>query len=474
MSELHDLTAVEQVAAIAARQVSSVELVTHYLDRIERHDGSLRAFIAVLADDALLGAQAADAAVVAGEQLGLLHGLPLALKDMHPAAGMPTTFGSAAFRDLVTPADGAAVGRLRAAGAVVIGKTNTPEFGPTCYTDSDVGGTTVNPYDLRLCPSGSSGGAAAAVAAGLVGVAHGSDGLGSIRTPAAACGLIGFKTSRGRSAGSGAGWLALAVEGGLARTVADSALLLDAVGGATAADLWTAPAQPSDAFRRAAATPPGRMRVGLLLNPGRDIDVHADCLAGVDRAVRVLEDLGHEVVEVPSASIPPTEDVRAAVLVVLAASIGQIVELAVPQEQRHLLMPYTRWLVEQNTATATEHATALAVLAGAAMRFRAFLGDYDVVLTPTTSAPPPTTAELRADDGSGSLEAMSAWSAFTPAANIAGTPAVSLPVHATADGVPIGVQLMAPALQDERLMSLAGQIEGAFDWQHTHPACWHT
>lgn len=474
MSELHDLTAVEQVAAIAARQLSSVELVKHYLDRIERHDGELHAFITVLAESALRDAEAADAAVATGEDVGLLHGLPLALKDMHPAAGLPTTFGSAAFRDLVTPEDGAAVGRLRAAGAVVVGKTNTPEFGPTCYTASEVGGTTVNPYDHRLCPSGSSGGAAAAVAAGLVGIAHGSDGLGSIRTPAAACGLVGFKTSRGRSAGSGAGWLALGVEGGLARTVADSALLLDAMGGAAASDLWTAPEQPANAFRHAAATPPGRLRVGLLLNPGRDLEVHADCLAAVDRTVRVLEDLGHDVVEVPADSVPPTADVRQAVLVVLAASIGQIVQLAVPEQERQLLMPYTRWLVEQNTASATEHATALSVLAGAALRFRAFLDDYDVVLTPTTTAPPPTTGELRADDGAGSLEAMSAWSAFTPAANIAGTPGVSLPVHATAEGVPIGVQLVAPALHDERLMSLAGQIEGAFGWQHTHPTCWDT
>jgi amidase len=472
MSDLHELTAVEQVRAIAARRTSSRELVERYLDRIERHDGTLRAFVTTLADHALAGADAADQAVGSGADLGPLHGLPLALKDMHPAAGLRTTFGCAAFADLVTPADGPAVGRLRAAGAVVIGKTNVPEFGPTCYTDSAVGGTTANPYDTRLCPSGSSGGAAAGVAAGLVGIAPGSDGLGSIRTPAATCGLVGFKTSRGRSAGSGAGWLALGTEGPLARTVADTALFHDAQGGPTAADLWQAPARPVDAFRVAAVTaPPGGLRIGLLLDPGRDVEVHADCLHAVSRTAEALRDLGHDVLDVPGSSVPPSTDVRDAVKVMLGATMGQIANL-IPEEQRHLLMPYTRWLLETNTATATDYASAQAVLVGAAMRFRELLGGYDVVLTPTTAAPPPTTAELRADDGPASLEAMATWSAFTPAANIAGTPAVSLPVHHTAGGVPIGVQLLASAFQDELLMSLAGQLEPAFGWQDAHPPMW--
>jgi amidase len=473
MTELHDLTAVEQVDAIAARKVSSVELVQHYLRRIERHDTELRCFITVLADHALAGAKAADDDLAAGADIGLLHGLPLALKDMHPAAGLRTTFGSAAFDELVTPADGPAISRLRQAGAVVIGKTNTPEFGPTCYTDSAVGGTTVNPYDTRLSPSGSSGGAAAAVAAGLVGIAHGSDGLGSIRTPAANCGLVGFKTSRGRSAGSGLGWLALATEGPLARTVADTALFLDAMGGATDGDLWQAPAQPSDAFRTAAKTSlSGSLRIGLLLSPGRELDVHPDCLAAVDVAVQALRGLGHEIVDVPASSVPPTADLREAVKTMLGASMGQVAALAVPADQQHLLMPYTRWLLETNTGSATDYATSQAVLGAGAVRFRELLRGYDVVLTPTTTAPPLPTAVLRDDDGPGSFDVMGRWSAFTPAANLAGTPAVSLPVHHTAEGVPIGVQVLGPAAHDELLMSLAAQLEPIFRWQDHHPPAW--
>ena len=473
MSELHELSAVEQVEAIAAGTVTSHELTAHYLDRIERIDGDLHAFVTVLADHALSRAKQADDAVAAGEDLGLLHGLPLALKDLSHSAGLRTTFGSAALSELVPPTDGAAVGNLRAAGAVVIGKTNVPEFGPTCYTESDVGGSTANPYDLRLSPSGSSGGAAAAVAAGLVGLAHGSDGLGSIRTPAATCGLVGFKTSRGRSAGSGAGWLALATEGPLARTVADAALMLDAMGGPAASDLWQAPTPAPDAFRTAARTPPPRrLVVGRLVNPGMDVELHPDCLTGLDVATGALRHAGHEVTDVPADAAPFVPEVRQAIKVVLSASMSQIVELAIAAEQRDLLMPYTRWLVDTNTYSSTEHATALAVLSAAAVRFRELLGGYDLVLTPTTTAPPQPTGLLRADDGPASLEAMARWSAFTPAANIAGTPAVSLPVHHTPEGVPIGVQLLAPLFHDELLMSVAAELEPAFGWQHRHPPAW--
>jgi amidase len=473
MTALHDLTATEQVEALRNGELSSYELTEHYLERIERLDGELGAFVTVLADHALGEAKAADQARAAGKPLGLLHGLPLALKDLSPAAGLRTTFGSAALAELVTPADAPAVAGLRTAGAVVLGKTNVPEFGPTCYTESEVGGSTRNPYDRRLSSSGSSGGAATAVAAGLVGLAHGSDGLGSIRTPAATCGLVGFKTSRGRSAGSGAGWLALATEGPLARTVADAALFLDAMGGPSASDLWRAPVAAPDAFRTAARTAPaGRLRIGRLTSPGLEVDVHPDCLAALDRAVTALEHLGHEVVEVCDTLSPQALDVRQAVKVVLSANMGQIVELAIAPEHRDKLMPYTRWLVETNTYSATEHATALATLAAAAVGFQQLLAGYDLLVTPTTTAPPQPVGALRADDGPASLEAMARWSAFTPPANIAGTPGISLPVHHTAEGVPLGIQLLAPAFHDELLLSVAAQLEPAFSWHERHPPAW--
>jgi amidase len=472
VSQLHELTATAQVDAIRSRRISSRELVDHYLDRIARHDPTLGAFITVFADEARTAADAADAAIAAGESLGLLHGLPLALKDLHASAGLRTTFGSVVFKDFVPPTDEAPIANLRAAGAVVLGKTNVCEFGPTCYTDNELHGPTANPYDAQLSPSGSSGGAAAAVAAGLVGVAHGSDGLGSIRTPAANCGLVGFKTSRGRSAGSGVGWLALSVQGPLARTVGDAALFLDAMGGPSGTDLWHAPAQAPAAFRVAASTPPAAgLRVGRIISPPTvAVDVHPDCLAAVDRVVAALEASGHEVVDVPE--IPPTTEVRDAVKVVLSAGLGLTANLVITPEQRDLLMPYTRWLIETNTHTASDLAQAQAVLAAAGNLFAALVDGYDLLLTPTTTAPPLPTAELRLDDAAESFAAMGRWSAFTPGANIAGLPAVSLPVHQTADGVPIGAQLIAPRFRDELLMSVSAALEERFAWQDRHPPTW--
>jgi amidase len=470
---LHELTACEQVDALASGQLSSRELTSHYLERIDRLDGPLGSFITVLADEAVAAAEAADIAQAAGEPLGVLHGLPIALKDMHAAAGMRTTFGSKVFADLVTPTDAPAIGNLRAAGAVVIGKTNVPEFGPTCYTDNDLRGPTLSPYGSGLSSSGSSGGAATAVAAGLVGLAHGSDGLGSIRTPAATCGLVGFKASRGRVAGSGAGWLVLAVEGPLARTVADAALFLDAMGGPSTTDLWRAPLPARDAFRRAAQQPVGgRLRVGRLATPRWDVDIHPDCLAALDRACALLEQSGHVIDDVDLDTLPAAGDVRPAVNAVLSTSIRQIVELMVPDEKRHLLMPYTRWLMDATVVDGVQLATAQATLARAAMQWAEMLASYDVVVTPTTTAPPVPIPALRCDDGQASLDAMARWSAFTPAANIAGIPAVSLPVHMTDDGIPIGVQLMGNAFADELVLTVAAELEQAVRWDRVHPPVW--
>lgn len=471
MSELHELTATQQVEAIASGEVSSRELTAHYLDRIKRHDGELRAFVSTFEEYALTSAGVADAAVSSNGELGILHGLPLALKDLHPSAGLPTSFGCLPLKDMVPPVDGPAIGNLRGAGAVVIGKTNVPEFGPTCYTDNNIVGETVNPYDLTVSPSGSSGGAAAAVAAGLIGIAHGSDGLGSIRTPAANCGLVGFKTSRGRTAGSGMGYVAFAVEGPLARTVADAALFLDAMGGPVSTDLWRQRVAP-DAFRAAARTaPPSRLRIGRLDAPPNEVDVHPDCIAAVDLVAAELVAAGHEVTSVPAELFPPVGDLRPALKVILSAGLGQVAGMF-PPEQRGLLMPYSQWLVETNTATATEYAAAQGIVAIAAARFVEVAEAFDVILSPTTTAPPVTTAHLRADDAQGCFDAMGAWSAFTPAANLAGMPAVSLPVHHTSTGVPLGIQLTARPGADDLLMSLAAELEKTFEWQHQHPPQW--
>jgi amidase len=473
MTELHDLTVTEQVTAMATGDTSSVELTAHYLDRIDRLDGRRRCFITVAADEALEAARVADTARAAGDVGGLLHGVPLALKDLYPAAGMRTTFGSVALADLVTPTDSPVVGALRAAGSVFVGKTNTPEFGPVCYTDTALVGDTETPYGEGLSASGSSGGAAAAVAAGLVGIAHGSDGLGSLRTPAANCGLIGFKVTRGRTAGAGIGWLALATEGALARTVADAALFLDAVGPAVDVDLWQTRMAGADAFRQAAAREPGSLRIGLLEAPSGEISVAPECVEAVRRTAEVLGALGHELEPVEVADLPDAGEVRPAAKVILGTSMAVLLATVIPAELHDKLMPYTRWLAGLGPYSAVELSQAQATLYNAAVRYRAILARYDVLLSPTTTARPQPTSALRLDDGEESFQAMGRWSAFTPMANISGTPGVSLPVHETDAGLPIGVQLSASAGGDELLISLSAQLEQAFDWQARHPDVWH-
>lgn len=466
MTELHHLTALEQRAALDARDISSVELTTHYLSRIDRYGDSLGAFISVFHEGALESARTADAYV--GDR-GPVHGLPLALKDLHPTAGLRTTMGSAALADWLPPADAPVVGALRAGGAVITGKTNAPEFGPVCYTET-VFGNAVTPYDLTLSASGSSGGGAAATAAGLMPVGHASDGLGSIRTPAANCGLVGVKPTRGRFPGSGTDWMSLAVEGPVARTVADAALFLDALGPMGPGELWLAHPWEPGAHTRAVAQVPEVLRVGVLTDPVADVEVHADCLQAVALTRQALLDLGHQVDDVPLDGVPSFGDLEQAIFTNVKVRTTRGASLVVPPEKQHLLMPFTQYLIAQAPhVTALEIVTGQSQIAVATMAWLRVLSRYDVVLTPTTTAPPQPTGGLRLDDAEESGKAMLKWSAFTPWANFSGSPCISLPVHRTSSGVPIGVMITALPNQDATLLSLAQQLEGVFEWQHVHP-----
>jgi amidase len=332
----------------------------------------------------------------------------------------------------------------------------------------------LNPYGDGLSPSGSSGGSAAAVAAGLIGIAHGSDGLGSLRTPAANCGLVGFKVTRGRRAGAGTGWLALAVEGALSRTVGDTALFLDAMGAATDTDLWSTAATAPDGFRQAATRDPGSLRIGILESPPSDVEIAPECTAAVHAATEALRAAGHTVDLIDAAELPGVDAVRPAVKVMLCTNFAVLLSTVIAPEQHHLLMPYTRWLAESAAEySSVDLSRAESALYAAALQYRAVLAPYDAVVSPTTTAPPQPIGALRCDDGEESLAAMARWSALTPMANISGTPAVSLPVHVTADGLPIGVQLSASAGSDELLVSLSAQLERAFGWQTRHPTVWN-
>ncbi|USX55126.1 amidase [Lentzea sp. HUAS12] len=459
----HELTAAQQLEALNDNEISSRELTEHYLDRIERHE-ELGAFVAIN-ENALEEAAKADRQRASGDRAALL-GLPLGVKDLAATAGIRTTFGSAALKDFVPLEDSWTVGLLRQAGAVVLGKTNTSEFGATCYTENDVTEKpAVTPYAPTRYSSGSSGGAATAVAAGLSPVAHASDGAGSIRTPAATCHLVGMKPSRGLvSPAPATSFLSASIEGPIARTVADAALLLDVMASPAPGDLYGwHPGKPlHDTLDR-------KLTIALWTDTGLDQAVDPEAELAVRRTADVLADLGHEVREIP---LPARydESVSRAILTWFAYQVGAVARMVVPAEKTHLLRPYTRHLLDINdTLSANEIVSSQAVLARYASTFLGKVHDYDVVLTPTTNGAPVPIGHYTGDEA----DLMLKWSCHTPWANLAGVPAISLPSHVDDDGLPHGVHLVGRHRHDAELLALAAQLESAQLWNDLHPPSWH-
>ncbi|MET9634147.1 amidase family protein, partial [Lentzea sp. NPDC006480] len=430
-------------------------------------DAELGAFITVAADQALEEADSADSRLAAGEQTALL-GLPLGIKDLAATAGVRTTFGSAALAEFVPGEDSWTVGLLRQAGAVVLGKTNTPEFGSTCFTENDViPRPSVTPYGTDRYSSGSSGGAATAVAAGLLPVAHGSDGAGSIRTPAATCHLVGVKPSRGLvSSAPASSFFVASTEGPLARTVEDAALLLDVMARPAPGDIygWSQGSGFTAALglRRS-------LKIAMWTDTGLDQDVDPQSVLAVQRTAGLLAELGHEVREIP---LPARwdEPTRKAMVDWFAYSVGAAVQAMTLTDRTHLLSSYSRQLLTMSDAlSASDVVTAQALLARYASTFLAAVDDYDVVLTPTTNGAPVPVGYYDGDEA----ERMLRWSCHTPWVNLAGVPAVSLPSHVDDDGLPHGVHLVGRSRRDADLLALAAQLESAALWDELHPPCWN-
>jgi amidase len=470
MPQLHDLSALEQAAAVRSGETSSVELVAHYADRIARHDDAVGAFVTLTLDTARARAADADRAVAAGEALPPLHGVPIAIKDLNFVEGVPTKLGSKAFEDFVAPFSDHVVDKLAAAGTISLGKTNTPEFGLPCYTETEVAAPARTPWDLSRSAGGSSGGAGAAVAAGLVPFAQGSDGGGSVRIPASVCGLFGIKVSRGRiSRGPLQGDITgLAWDGPLARTVRDAAALLDAMAGPMPGDPHWAP-PPAGSFLSAADVRPGRLRIGRTRAPVvAAAEVHPHVVEAYDAATELLVELGHEVVDIAppyDASLTPSFEILWSVS---AAGVP------VPPDREELLLPLTRWLRERGRAmTATQFTGAVGALQAATRRGIAATAQYDVLLTPTLAQPPVPLGWFReAGDAAEEFERMKRWTPFTAVFNMTGQPAVNVPLHWSPDGLPIGVMLVGRPADEATLISLSAQLEEARPWRPRHPAMW--
>ena len=470
MAELHDLTALEQGAAIRSGETSSLELVEHYLARIAGLSEQLGAFVTVTVEQARAAATMSTmstmSTVASGD--GPLGGVPTAIKDLNATAGVRTTYGSALMADHVPEVSDEVVLRMEGAGLVSLGKTSTPEFGSPCYTEPEGLPPAVTPYDLSRMAGGSSGGAATAVAAGLVPLAQGSDGGGSIRIPASCCGLVGFKPSRGVVSGAPAYGdpIGLATSGPLARTVRDAAALLDVIAGRAVGDPYWAPVEP---YLPACERDPGRLRIARFVEPILvEAEVHPECRRAWDGATRLLESLGHEVEEV---AVPIPREAGEEFLTLWSVLTALT---PVPPDQRHRLRPLTRWQMEAGERVgAPDFGRAVGASRRIAARALAALAPYDAVLTPTLAQPPLPVGALRDDDDpEADFRAQGAFTPWTSSWNITGMPAVSLPLHVSGDGLPVGVMLAGRPGEDAALLSLAAQVEAVAPWADRHPPCW--
>jgi amidase len=453
-------TLTETVAALAAGTVSSVELLERTLSRIDASRSTLNAFRIVCAESARDAAVKADRRLGAGERLPLL-GVPVAIKDDVDLEGHPTSFGCAGpFPD--RSEDSEVVRRLRAAGAVIVGKTNTPEVGLYPFTEGAAFGVTRNPWNLDHTPGGSSGGGAAVVAAGIVPAAVGSDGAGSVRIPAAWCGLVGVKPQRGRISSwpDAESFNGLSCLGPLTRTVADAALMLDVLSGPHPGDLHTPPGPPVS-FSETACGEPGKLRIALSLRhpfSAAPVTLDPEIRGSIVRISRVLTDLGHEVIEA---------DPRYGLMGLTLAIRGQAAVHAwtanVPD--RGLLDPRTR---EAARVGALFTHTLLPAARRAEPRLRrrvgAIFSDVDVVLTPTTATPPLRVGATAGLSGWATDQLMVGACPYAWPWNVLGWPGISVPAGHTTEGLPIGAQLLGPANAEGRLLALANQLEQVERW----------
>ena len=442
-----------QAELVASGEVSSRELTELYLERIARLDPQLNAFRVVLAERALAEADQADGRARGGDRRPLL-GVPVAIKDDSDVAGEVTALGTNAHGGPVT-ADSEVVRRLRAAGAVVIGKTNVPELTIVPFTETPTFGTTRNPWDLQRTPGGSSGGTAAAVAAGLVGGALGSDGGGSIRIPAACTGLFGLKPQRDRvpTAPAVDPWHGLSVFGPLTRRVADTALFLDAV------------SEGAEPLMPAVERAPGKLRIAVSLKVPPPITAAADAeqREAVFDAVELLRSLGHDVIE-------RDPDYGQVTLSFSARYLSGIRDEARRMEHPERLARRTRGYARLGSLIpAATLAKARAAEAQDARRLNAIFDDVDVVLTPMFTRRPIPIGEYEGRSALWTFNGTGRWVPFCEAWNVIGQPAASVPMGFAADGFPRAVQFMGRRADEATLVSLAAQIEAERPWADRLP-----
>ena len=476
MTDLAALDATAQAELVGAGEASPAELVEAAIGRIEAVNPELNAVIHPLFDEARAAAE--------GELPdGPFKGVPALVKDLGPAlAGAPLHMGMRYLkeRDFRGPLDSFVFQKLKAAGFVVAGKTNVPELGIPPTTEPVAYGPTRNPWDTSRTPQGSSGGSAAAVAAGMVPLAHGNDGGGSIRIPASANGLVGLKPSRNRiSQGPLTGDFAggLGHEGVITRSVRDTAAALDALRGYMPGDPYDAPG-PERPYIEEVGADPGRLKIGVWTKPTVEAEVHPDVLEAVRDAGELLESLGHSLEPVNTSPLEAFEAYETFKLrygAGFAALLDQLAVVADAPITADDVEPLTWALADVGrSATGRDYVDAInqhQVLSRVTARIGAA---YDVILSPTMAEPPVPlgTYDDTGPDPLAAFDRAQPTACFTAAGNITGQPGISLPLHWNEAGLPIGIQLGAPMGREDVLIRVAAQLEDARPWAHRRPAVW--
>ena len=468
------LDATGQAELVRSGEAKPLELVDAAIARIEALDGQIGAVVTRLFEQARRQADSPDLPE------GPFRGVPYLLKDLTAAtAGDPFYKGNRALKDAgyKAPADTALARRFREAGLVLVGKSNTPEFGFTVTTEPEAIGPTRNPWNTEHSTGGSSGGSAAAVAARLVPIAHANDGGGSIRVPASECGLVGLKPSRARVslAPLGEDWHGFVAEGVVTLSVRDAAAALDAIAGPEVGDPYAAP-PPARPYREELSRDPGRLRIGLLRRFPGGAALHAECAAAVDATAKLLEGLGHDVEESHPSALEeaPMGEHFTSIVVAHAARLheetGELLQRSLGPDD---FEAYT-WNMMQSgrEVSASQYIAASDWLQAWTRRMADWwAGGFDLLLTPTLAQPPPRLGTLSSASGAPQelLERVLALIPFTPPYNVTGQPAISLPLHWSESGLPVGVQLVAASGREDLLIRVASALEQAAPWSERRP-----
>ena len=466
MDELFDTSdAMALAAAVAAGDVTAEEVVRFALDRIEARNPAVNAVVELRAEQALAEAAAGPT--------GPLAGVPFVIKDLGvDVAGMRSTGGSRLRAEVVATEDSTIVRRYKAAGLIVLGTTNVPELGRNGSTEPVLHGPTRNPHLPTHSAGGSSGGTAAAIAAGMVPAGHGNDGGGSLRIPASACGLVGLKPSRGRVPAHprrGAFSYPAGINHAITRSVRDSALLLDIAAGPVAGAAYAAPTG-TGSFLGEVGADPGRRRVAVSTTRPDGQPSDPECVAAVARTAALLADLGHLVVE--ATPDYPLASIQAASRIVMSVPLAADVDATLERFGRPLrdddLEPFTRVLYDSaKSVTGTQYAAALDEVERVGWAMGAFFESHDLLLTPTMPVPPPALGVLDTTDPEAMYRHAGPIAALTSFCNFSGQPAISLPMARFASGLPLGVQLVAAYGGEGLLLRVAAQLEAAAPWPVT-------